>query len=85
MKPKTTEDHLRKIWAKEIRDHEHLSVDLELQTLMFWNLQLELFQIHYIPDLDRIAEGIGRRNLIWSNLSHEDLATEIALHLSGLK
>lgn len=35
--------------------------------------------------LDDIAQGIGERQLMFTTKDYETIATELALHLSGLK
>lgn len=58
-------------------------LELEQQTIMFWNLQLQFMEMDY-RDLSDVYDSVMNK-IYWIYPSKEDLATELALHLSGIE
>src|SRR5690606_11112415 len=79
-------EKLEKLLTKGVYQLEqHLKPTIDEQIIHFWHLQLQFLYMdeYYLADIhSMILYNQGRSTPLHRN--HEDIATELALHLSGL-
>lgn len=79
-------EKLEKLLTKGVYQLEqHLKPTIDEQTIHFWHLQLQFMYMdeYYLADIHSM---IFHNKMLFTPLhrKHEDIATELALHLSGL-